>query len=154
MALACRENHTLVDIVTAKGTITIKLYEEEAPKTCDNFLKLAKQGFYDGLTFHRVVKDFVIQGGDPTGTGRGGHGYTLPAEISPNLKHVKGAVAMARLPDTVNPQRRSSGSQFYICLKDNFFLDGKYTIFGQVVQGMEICEKISPGDKIIKIRKR
>ena len=94
------------------------------------------------------------QGGDPKGNGTGGPGYTLPAEISPNLKHIEGAVAMARLGDRANPERRSSGSQFYICLAPAPHLDGAYTIFGQVTEGMDVVKQISVGDRILKIRIR
>ncbi|MCS7258005.1 MAG: peptidylprolyl isomerase [candidate division WOR-3 bacterium] len=127
----------------ALGKIKILLYTKEAPKTCENFIKLAKQGFYNGLTFHRVIPGFVVQGGDPKGDGTGGPGYTIPAEISPNLKHIRGTVACARLPDQVNPEKASSGSQFYICHQPAPHLDGNYTIFGQVVEGMEVVDKIA-----------
>lgn len=135
-----------------QGTVVIELYPEEAPKTVANFKTLAQKGFYDGLTFHRVIPDFVAQGGDPEGTGRGGPGYTVPAEISKKLIHRTGAVAMARLPDQINPKRASSGSQFYICLARQPHLDGGYTIFGQVVEGMELVQNIRRGDLILSIR--
>lgn len=136
------------------GQIKIELNKKEAPKTCENFVKLAEKGFYNGLTFHRVIPGFVIQGGDPSGDGTGGPGYTVPAEISPNLKHVRGAVATARTGDAVNPTKASSGSQFYICHAPAHFLDGNYTIFGIVVQGLDVVDKIAntktgPGDKPI-----
>ena len=138
-------------ITTRYGAITIALYADKAPKTVANFEKLARQGFYNGLTFHRVVPGFVVQGGDPKGNGSGGPGYDLPAEIDPHLKHLTGTVAMARLPDSVNPQRRSSGSQFYICLAPQPELDGKYTIFGRVVKGMDRVFKIRRGDRMEKV---
>lgn len=122
------------------GAITVELNDSAAPKTVENFVKLASSGFYDCLTFHRVAKDFVIQGGDPQGTGAGGPGYTVPAEIG--LPHTKGAIAMARTGDEVNPKRDSSGSQFYIALNVLPMLDGAYTVFGQVTQGLDIVEKI------------
>lgn len=122
------------------GDIKIEVNRAAAPKTSENFLKLAKSGFYDCLTFHRVAAGFVIQGGDPQGDGSGGPGYTLPAEIK--LTHKKGAVATARQGDNVNPNRESSGSQFYIALADIPMLDGQYTVFGQVVAGMDVVEKI------------
>lgn len=122
------------------GTIKIKLNTEAAPKTSANFLKLVQEKFYDGLTFHRIAQDFVIQGGDPKGDGTGGPGYTIPAEIG--LKHTKGAIAMARLGDQVNPNKESSGSQFYIALNDLPMLDGQYTVFGQVIEGMDVVAKI------------
>lgn len=139
----------LAHIKTTKGMIVCELYTDKTPLSVTNFVNLAKAGFYNGLTFHRVVPKFVIQGGDPSGNGSGGPGYTLPAEIG--QKHNKGALAWARLPDQVNPQKRSSGSQFYITLDKTAFLDGEYTVFGQTIQGMDIVEKISMGDKIEKI---
>jgi len=138
-------------IETAKGNIVIELYPEVAPKTVANFEKLSKDGFYNGLTFHRVEAGFVIQGGDPQGNGTGGPGYTVPAEISATEKHLRGTIAMARTSDQVNPQRNSSGSQFYICLDAAPFLDGAYTLFGAVVSGMDVVDKIKVGDKMNKI---
>lgn len=135
-------------ISTAHGEIVIDLYAKQAPKTVENFKKLAREGFYNGLTFHRVIPGFVVQGGDPAGNGTGGPGYTLEAEIDPSLKHIDGAVATARLGDRVNPERRSSGSQFYICLGPQPHLDGGYTIFGQVIEGMEVVRKIQKGDRM------
>ena len=139
-------------IKTSKGDILCELYPKEAPLSVTNFVYLAKGGFYNGLTFHRVVPDFVIQGGDPEGTGSGGPGYTVKAEIG--LPHKEGALAWARTGDEVNPERRSSGSQFYITLKATPFLDGAYTVFGQTIQGMDVVKKIEQGDKIegIEIR--
>lgn len=138
-------------IATRHGDIKIELNADKAPKTVANFKKLAREGFYDGLTFHRVVTGFVAQGGDPKGTGTGGPGYTVEAEIDPSLKHVAGTVAMARQGDFVNPQRRSSGSQFYICLAPAPHLNGAYTIFGQVVEGMNNVLKIKIGDRMQKV---
>jgi cyclophilin family peptidyl-prolyl cis-trans isomerase len=136
-------------ISTAKGNIVVALDAQSAPQTVNNFVFLVNQGFYDGLTFHRVEPGFVIQGGDPLGNGRGGPGYTVPAEIK--LKHVEGAIAMARLGDQVNPKRDSSGSQFYITLAATPNLDGAYTAFGHVTQGMDVVKKIAIGDVIQKI---
>jgi cyclophilin family peptidyl-prolyl cis-trans isomerase len=136
-------------ISTGKGDILVQLDASAAPLTVNNFVFLAEQGFYDGLTFHRVEPGFVIQGGDPTGTGTGGPGYTVPAEIQ--LPHVEGAIAMARRGDEVNPTRASSGSQFYITLAPTPFLDGGYTAFGQVIEGMEVVQSIAIGDVIEKI---
>lgn len=134
-------------IKTSKGDIKVELFAKEAPISVTNFMQLSSKAFYRGLTFHRVVPGFVIQGGDPTGTGKGGPGYTLPAEI--NRKHIKGALAWARLPDQVNSEKRSSGSQFYITLEAQPFLDqGGYTVFGQVTEGTEIVDKIQVGDTI------
>ena len=133
------------------GEIVIKFYPQDAPKSVANFIKLARKGFYNGLTFHRLVPGFVAQGGDPNGDGSGGPGYTIQGEFSENgwnnqQKHVKGAVAMARTNDP-----NSAGSQFYICLDAQPALDGKYAVFGQVVKGMEYVDQIQIGDKIEKI---
>ncbi len=136
----------VVTIVTEKGTIKFELYEKEAPITTKNFIELTQKGFYDGLTFHRVEPGFVIQGGDPKGDGTGGSGKTIPLEIAPTLTHKKGAVAMAR---SNNPN--SASSQFYIVLEDAKFLDGKYAIFGQVIEGQDVVEKIQKGDKMLKV---
>ena len=136
-----------VVLETVCGDIVLELHPEDAPQTVANFTRLVKQGFYDSLTFHRVVPGFVIQGGDPNSRddnpfndGEGGPGYTIPAEIK--AKHVKGAVAMARKADAVNPERASSGSQFYIALRDLAQLDGAYTVFGQVVSGWAAVDSI------------
>ena len=127
------------------GKITIELYEKDAPGTVANFVKLAKRGFYDGLTFHRVVPGFVVQGGDPKGDGSGGPGYQIKGEF--NLKkHVTGTVAMAR---SASPD--SAGSQFYITLAPQPFLDNKYSVFGQVVEGMDVVMKIKRGDRMKKV---
>jgi len=133
-------------IHTSKGDVKCELFPEKAPLSVTNFIQLAQCGFYNGLSFHRVVPNFVIQGGDPEGSGKGGPGYTIPAEIT--LPHNKGALAWARLPDQVNPQKRSSGSQFYITLEKVSYLDGAYTVFGQTIQGMDVVQKITQGDKI------
>jgi cyclophilin family peptidyl-prolyl cis-trans isomerase len=127
--------------VKGYGKFTVVLDTKQAPKTSENFLKLVNAGFYDCLTFHRLAKGFVVQGGDPAGNGTGGPGYTVPAEIG--LKHKKGSIAMARLGDQVNPNKESSGSQFYIALQDLPQLDGEYTVFGNVVSGLEVIEKIA-----------
>lgn len=136
----------IATIKTSKGNIVCELYPKEAPLSVTNFLQLVEGGFYNGLTFHRVVPDFVIQGGDPTGTGTGGPGYTIPAEIG--LPHNEGALAWARTGDEVNPEKRSSGSQFYITYKATPFLDGAYTVFGQTIEGMDVVNQIAQGDKI------
>ncbi len=133
-------------IHTSKGDIVCLLNTEKAPLSATNFIQLAKGGFYKGLTFHRVVPGFVIQGGDPQGTGTGGPGYTIPAEIG--LPHTQGALAWARTGDQINPQRRSSGSQFYIALEELTQLDGAYTVFGQTISGMDVVKRIEQGDKI------
>jgi peptidyl-prolyl cis-trans isomerase B (cyclophilin B) len=138
-------------VQTEHGTFVIELYPQVAPKTVANFEKLVNKGFYNGLTFHRVVEGFVVQGGDPKGDGTGGPGYEIAAEINPNEKHLRGSVATARTGDEVNPERKSSGSQFYICLEPQPELDGKYTIFGGVVKGMNVVDQIKVGDHMEKI---
>ena len=146
------EKITKAILHTSKGDITVELYPKEAPLSVTNLAQLAKGGFYNNLTFHRVVPNFVVQGGDPLGTGSGGPGYTIPAEIKGNPhKHIEGALAWARTGDEVNPQRRSSGSQFYITLAPTPFLDGAYTVFGKTIAGMDVVKKISQGDKILSI---
>jgi peptidyl-prolyl cis-trans isomerase B (cyclophilin B) len=149
--LPLRNTGHYATIESDRGNIVIELYPAVAPKTVENFEKLAKKGFYDNLTFHRVVPGFVVQGGDPQGTGAGGPGYDLPAEISSSEKHLRGSVATARLGDNVNPDRKSSGSQFYICLEPQPGLDGQYTIFGGVIKGMDVVDQIKVGDHIKKI---
>jgi cyclophilin family peptidyl-prolyl cis-trans isomerase len=121
---------------TTEGVIVFELFDEDAPKTVENFRKLAADGFYDGLTFHRVIKDFMIQGGCPQGTGTGGPGYQFEDEINDH-KIVRGALAMANSgPDT-------NGSQFFIVTKDEApWLDGKHTVFGEVTGGMDVVDRI------------
>jgi len=121
-------------------TIDIVFYPQDAPKTVENFVTLAKKGFYNGLKFHRVVPDFVVQGGCPKGDGTGGPGYTIPAEFN-SKKHLRGTVAMAR---SQHPD--SAGSQFYICYGSTPHLDRNYTVFGQVTSGMEAVDQIKQGD--------
>jgi peptidyl-prolyl cis-trans isomerase B (cyclophilin B) len=121
---------------TNHGDITLELFDEDAPKTVENFKKLAGDSFYNGVIFHRVIKDFMIQGGDPTGTGTGGPGYTFEDEFNDN-KVVRGALAMA------NAGPNTNGSQFFIVTTDAApWLDGKHTVFGRVVEGMEVVDKI------------
>ncbi|OGE82763.1 MAG: hypothetical protein A3B10_01915 [Candidatus Doudnabacteria bacterium RIFCSPLOWO2_01_FULL_44_21] len=127
-------------IETSLGSFEVTLDGKAAPKTVANFIKLSNEGFYNGLTFHRIVRDFVIQGGDPKGDGTGGPSYTIPAEIG--LKHTLGAIATARTGDQVNPTRASSGSQFYIALQPLPQLDDAYTVFGYVTAGMDVVTKI------------
>ena len=136
-------------IQTSKGDIGVSLDAQAAPEHVNNFIFLSNEGFYDGLIFHRVEPGFVIQGGDPLGQGDGGPGYTVPGEF--DLKHIEGALAMARLPDQVNPDRESSGSQFYVTLAPTEFLDGQYSVFGQVEEGMEVVRSIAVGDTIERI---
>ncbi len=123
------------------GKIVVELFPDVAPLNVKNVETLAAKGFYDGLTFHRVIEGFMIQGGDPTGTGSGGPEYTVPAEIK--LKNVRGAMAMARTGDQVNPKRASSSCQFYIVHKDAPFLDGAYTVIGMTREGMDVVDKIA-----------
>jgi len=132
-------------IVTSKGTIIAELYGKDAPITVKNFIRLSELGFYDGLIFHRYVKNFVIQGGDPKGTGMGDAGYNIPLEIS-EKKHVEGALGMARARDP-----NSGSCQFYITLRPTPHLDGNYTVFGRVIEGMGVVKKLRKGDKIIRI---
>ncbi|NOT58790.1 MAG: peptidylprolyl isomerase [Acidobacteria bacterium] len=134
-------------IETNKGTIKFELYEDLAPITTSNFIGLAESNFYDGLTFHRYVKDFVIQGGCPTGTGTGGSGKHIKLEVSPNLKHGEaGGVAMARssAPD-------SASSQFYITLAPAAFLDMQYAVFGRVTEGLDVALSLREGDKMSSV---
>ncbi len=139
--------HALAVIETSMGDITIQLADDKAPKHAANFRKLAKEGFYAGTTFHRVIPGFMIQGGDPnskdddrSNDGLGGPGYTIDAEIG--LTHERGVIAAARQGDEVNPQRKSNGSQFYITVAPASFLDGQYSVFGKVIKGMEVVDKI------------
>jgi peptidyl-prolyl cis-trans isomerase B (cyclophilin B) len=122
--------------------IRLEFYPADAPKTVENFVTLAKKGFYNNLTFHRVVRDFVVQGGCPKGDGTGGPGYTVPAEFN-KQKHVRGTLAMARSQDP-----NSAGSQFYICYGSTPHLDGSYTVFGKVTSGMEHVDRIKQGDRM------
>lgn len=135
-------------ISTEKGDMKVEFYEQDAPKTVANFIKLAQSGFYDGLTFHRVIPNFVIQGGCPNGTGTGGPGYTIPCELTGgNQYHDRGVLSMA------HAGRNTGGSQFFIChSRDNTaHLDRNHTCFGRVVEGLDVIDKIRQGDEIIKI---
>ena len=135
-------------IITKKGEMQVEFYEKDAPGTVANFIKLASNGVYDGLTFHRVVPDFVIQGGCPIGTGAGGPGYTIPCElIGKNQYHDRGVLSMA------HAGRNTGGSQFFIChsRRNTAHLDRLHTCFGKVVEGLEVIDSISQGDKILKI---
>lgn len=130
---------------TIHGNIVFKFFPNDAPNTVTRFIELIQSGFYDGLSFHRVVPNFVIQGGDPTGTGTSGSGKKLIAEFN-SRKHLLGSIAMARAKDI-----DSADSQFYIALKELPQLDGKYTIFAQVIKGFEVLPQIVKGDKMIFI---
>jgi peptidyl-prolyl cis-trans isomerase B (cyclophilin B) len=133
-------------IETEKGKIVIALFEKDAPLTVQNFEKLIRSGFYNGVTFHRIIKDFVAQGGDPKGDGTGGPGYTIPDELAGNPnRHIRGALSMAhRGPNT-------GGSQFFIVYKPQPHLDGVHTVFGQIVEGMDVVDKLTQGDKMTKV---
>ena len=133
---------TVVFTLEKGGEIRMEFYPADAPKTVENFVTLAKKGFYNGLTFHRVVPDFVVQGGCPKGNGTGGPGYQIKAEFN-KQKHLRGSVAMAR---SQHPD--SAGSQFYITYGATPHLDGNYTVFGKVVSGMEHVDRIKQGDKM------
>jgi len=132
------ENTLYLDL--SYGRVVIQLRPDKAPKTVARIKELARQHFYDGTPFHRVIADFMAQGGDPTGTGTGGSGKTLPAEFS-DLKHERGTVSMARSSDP-----NSADSQFFICFAPAPYLDGQYTAFGQVIEGMEFVDRIKKGD--------
>lgn len=131
---------------TDRGTIVIELYPSEAPGTVANFEQLANSGFYNGLTFHRVIPDFVIQGGCPVGNGTGGPGYTIKCETKGNPhKHLRGSLSMAhRGTDT-------GGSQFFICHSPQPHLDGRHTVFGRVVQGLEVVDAVRQGDRMQRV---
>jgi cyclophilin family peptidyl-prolyl cis-trans isomerase len=155
MAQKIKGKDQLVTIETPHGEIKLVLFDD-TPQHRDNFLKLTKEGYYDGTTFHRIIDGFMIQGGDPntkdddpSNDGTGNPGYTIPAEINLNHKHVRGSVAAARKGDMVNPQRESSGSQFYIVENHSGtpMLDQAYTVFGQVVDGLDVVDKIAEQPK-------
>lgn len=135
-------------MVTNRGTMIIELYDEDAPNTVKNFQKLIEDGFYDGLTFHRVIPDFMIQGGDPTGTGAGGPGYSIDCELDGEKQHhERGVLSMA------HAGRNTGGSQFFIChnRQNTQHLDGNHTAFGKVVEGLEVIDEIKQGDKMEKV---
>jgi cyclophilin family peptidyl-prolyl cis-trans isomerase len=132
-------------IKTVHGNVSFKFYPKHAPNTVTRVIELMQKGFYDGISFHRVVANFVVQGGDPTGTGMSGSGKNLKAEFNA-IQHIKGTVAMARSQDV-----DSADSQFYLALTTLPHLDGKYTVFGQVIDGFEILEKITQGDKMLSV---
>lgn len=136
------------EIHTAKGVMKVKFYEKDAPGTVKNFTDLAEKGFYDGLTFHRVIPNFVIQGGCPKGDGTGGPGYKIPCELTgDNQYHDRGVLSMA------HAGRNTGGSQFFVChnRENTKHLDRNHTCFGKVYEGVDIVDQIRPGDKIIKI---
>ena len=136
------------EIQTNKGTMKVEFFEKDAPNTVKNFTDLAKKGFYDGLAFHRVIPNFVIQGGDPKGNGTGGPGYTIDCELDgDNQYHDRGVLSMA------HAGRNTGGSQFFIChSRDNTaHLDRNHTVFGKVVEGLDVIDKIQQGDKMEKV---
>ncbi len=133
-------------IETSRGDIVLELYPQHAPQTVNNFVFLARQGFYDGVLFHRVIANFMIQGGDPSGTGRGGPGYKFADETRGNpLKHATGVLSMA------NAGPNTNGSQFFITHAPQPHLDGKHTVFGKVVAGQDVVDAIRQGDQMVKI---
>ena len=137
---------TNVSIETSKGTIKLTLFEDKTPKTVENFSKLTKDGFYDGLEFHRVIPDFMVQGGCPEGTGTGGPGYKFEDEFHPELRHNKpGILSMA------NAGPNTNGSQFFITHVPTPWLDDKHSVFGEVTEGQDIVDSIEQGDKIVKV---
>jgi peptidyl-prolyl cis-trans isomerase B (cyclophilin B) len=136
------------EIHTAKGVMKIEFFDKDAPNTVANFLKLAKSGFYDGVTFHRVIPDFVIQGGDPTGSGAGGPGYKIDCELTgENQYHDRGVLSMA------HAGRNTGGSQFFVCHSRNntLHLDRNHTCFGKVYEGLEVIDAIRQGDVMTKV---
>ena len=144
-AAAVTSANPIVKFETTQGNFTAELFSD-VPTTTKNFTELVAAGFYKGIVFHRYVEGFVIQGGDPTGTGGGGSSKTIPLEIVPAHKHVKGALGMARTNDP-----NSASSQFYVCLGDLPSLDGNYAVFGQVTEGMDNVMKLRQGDKMLKV---
>ena len=145
MVIDPKKNYTAT-LDTARGTIEIQLYPQYAPKTVNNFVFLAREGYYDGITFHRVISDFMIQGGDPTGTGTRRPGYTFEDEVRGNpLKHETGVLSMA------NAGPGTNGSQFFITHSPQSHLNGKHTVFGKVTKGQDVVNKIQQGDKINKV---
>lgn len=132
---------------TSKGMIELELFADQTPKTVANFINLANRGYYDGLIFHRVIADFMIQGGDPTGTGASGPGYKFEDEIVAELKHNQpGILSMA------NAGRGTNGSQFFITHVATPWLDGKHTVFGKVLDGQDVVDSIAQGDKIVSVK--
>ncbi len=160
LSFSCNSNSSQIKQITADasyyavistdmGDITVNLYDA-TPLHRDNFIKLAESGFYDGLLFHRVIDGFMIQAGDPNSKnaqpgellGNGGPGYDIDAEIFAELTHKRGVLAAARLGDNVNPEKKSSGSQFYLTLVPTPFLDGNYTVYGEITKGLEVIDAI------------
>jgi cyclophilin family peptidyl-prolyl cis-trans isomerase len=145
LAIDLKKNYTAT-IETNRGPVVLDLYTKRAPITVNNFVSLARDGYYDGVTFHRVIKDFMVQGGDPTGTGRGGPGYTFRDEFDPEVKHDKpGVLSMA------NAGPGTNGSQFFITHVPTPWLDGKHTVFGQVTKGQDVVDRIEQGDVMLSV---
>jgi peptidyl-prolyl cis-trans isomerase B (cyclophilin B) len=134
----------IVEMQTNKGTLRIELFEHDVPNTVANFTSLINKGFYNGLTFHRVIPNFVIQGGCPDGDGWGGPGYKIKCEIGPH-KHQRGSLSMA------HAGRDTGGSQFFICHSPQGHLDGQHTVFGKVVDGLEVVDAIRQGDRMEQV---
>ena len=143
MTIAPAKSYTAT-METSAGALVLELFAADAPMTVNNFVFLARDGFYDGTTFHRVIPDFMAQGGDPTGTGSGGPGYQFADEFT-HRKHVMGALSMA------NAGPKTNGSQFFICYKPQPHLNGKHSVFGQLTQGMDALKKLKNGAKIISV---
>lgn len=141
---ALKGNMPIAKIQTTKGDIYLSLFEDQAPNTVANFIQLIRKGYYDGIVFHRVIKDFMVQTGDPTGTGTGGPGYRFDDEFTA-LKHEKGTLSMA------NAGPKTNGSQFFITHVPTSWLDGKHTVFGRVLDGQNVVDAIAQGDKMVKL---
>lgn len=131
---------------TARGPIKVELYPEKAPLTVANFVNLAQRGFYDGLNFHRVIPDFMIQGGCPEGSGRGGPGYRFEDETNNGVPHERGVLSMA------NAGPNTNGSQFFITHVATPWLDGKHTVFGKVVEGLDVVDSVAGGDALVSVK--
>ena len=134
----------IVNMETGKGVIRIELFPKDAPKTVNNFVFLSREGYYDGLTFHRIIDNFMAQGGDPSGTGSGGPGYQFEDEFS-DQSHVVGALSMA------NAGPNTNGSQFFIVYEPQPHLNGRHTVFGQVIEGIEVALALEIGDRMTKL---
>jgi peptidyl-prolyl cis-trans isomerase B (cyclophilin B) len=146
MTIDSKKNY-LARIATARGEIVLQLFPEHAPQTVNNFVFLAKENFYDGLLFHRVIANFMIQGGDPTGSGSGGPGYRFADETGSNpLKHETGAISMA------NAGPNTNGSQFFITHAPQPHLNGRHTVFGKVLRGQAVVDAIQQGDAMVSVR--
>jgi peptidyl-prolyl cis-trans isomerase B (cyclophilin B) len=140
------DNNYQAKMETTRGQIELELYPQHAPKTVNNFVFLAREGYYDGVTFHRVISNFMIQGGDPTGTGSGGPGYKFEDEVKGNpLRHEASVISMA------NAGPNTNGSQFFITHFPQPHLDGKHTVFGRVIEGKDVVDSIKQGDQIISL---